>query len=185
MHIPASNQVTLHIQYVLLQWIVILQNVICIFTVFCVYYVFHGLLAERPYEVIVMVLATVVILIYIVVNYILSTKNDVKLVSFVLCSKQILFFWSSDKLAHACVTWRKTCYWVQGVLDPVTLHKPSRFSSRLMYPASDKLFSVLNFTHCKHSQTLHLQNNTKERMRLNPANSLANHASVLTTNTVF
>ncbi|XP_048752003.1 uncharacterized protein LOC125663715 isoform X2 [Ostrea edulis] len=58
--------------------------IIIINALFCVYYVFHGLLAERPYEVIVMVLATVVILIYIVVNYILSTKNDVKLARLVL-----------------------------------------------------------------------------------------------------
>lgn len=52
-----------------------------LFAVFCIYYVIHGLLAERPYEVIVMVLATFAVLIYIIVNYIMSTQNDVKLVS--------------------------------------------------------------------------------------------------------
>ncbi|XP_052712550.1 uncharacterized protein LOC128186728 [Crassostrea angulata] len=53
--------------------------IIIINAFFCVYYVLHGILAERPYEVFVMVLATSAILISIIVNYILTTKNDVKL----------------------------------------------------------------------------------------------------------
>lgn len=58
--------------------------IIIINALFCIYYVFHGLLAERPYEVIVMVLATFAVLIYIIVNYILSTQNDIKLARLVL-----------------------------------------------------------------------------------------------------
>lgn len=58
--------------------------IIIINALFCIYYVIHGLLAERPYEVIVMVLATFAVLIYIIVNYIMSTQNDVKLARLVL-----------------------------------------------------------------------------------------------------
>lgn len=63
--------------------ILILLILLHIFTVFCMYYVIYGLRAERPYEVAVMVLATFAILMYIILNYAMSTRNDVKLVSFV------------------------------------------------------------------------------------------------------
>ena len=70
-------------------WLFWLKN----FSVFCVYYVCHGLLAERPYEVMVMVLATAAVLIYIIVNYIVSPKNTVKLVSSYM--KAALFLYCS------------------------------------------------------------------------------------------
>lgn len=58
--------------------------IIIVNALFCIYYVIHGLLAERPYEVIVMVLATFAVLIYIIVNYIMSTQNDIKIARLVL-----------------------------------------------------------------------------------------------------
>nr|XP_022335600.1 uncharacterized protein LOC111132151 isoform X1 [Crassostrea virginica] len=58
--------------------------IIIVNALFCVYYVCHGLLAERPYEVMVMVLATAAVLVYIIVNYITSLKTDVKLARLVL-----------------------------------------------------------------------------------------------------
>ncbi|XP_061163070.1 uncharacterized protein LOC133172236 isoform X2 [Saccostrea echinata] len=58
--------------------------VIIVNAVFCMYYVFHGLLAERPYEIIVMVLATIAVTIYVIVNFILGPKKDVKIARLVL-----------------------------------------------------------------------------------------------------
>ncbi|KAK3104852.1 hypothetical protein FSP39_011707, partial [Pinctada imbricata] len=48
-------------------------------TVFCSYYLIHGVLTERPYEIGVLVMATLIVLVYIVLNFSLAqTKGVVK-----------------------------------------------------------------------------------------------------------
>ena len=53
-----------------------------IFSVFCAYYVLNGVLAERPYEILVFVIATVIVWVYIIANYALRPGDGpIKLVS--------------------------------------------------------------------------------------------------------
>lgn len=49
--------------------------IIIINTVFCVYYVLNGIVAERPYEILVFVVATAVVWIYIIANYALRPEQ--------------------------------------------------------------------------------------------------------------
>ncbi|XP_064610317.1 uncharacterized protein LOC135474689 isoform X2 [Liolophura sinensis] len=53
-------------------------------TLFCMYYVLHGVLRERPYEIMILTLATGVVLLYSILNYALSKQDTVKLVRLIL-----------------------------------------------------------------------------------------------------
>ena len=62
----------------------IISNQHCLsLAVFIAYYLIHGVLTERPYEILVLVIATFIVLVYIVVNYAVgkSTRDVIKLVS--------------------------------------------------------------------------------------------------------
>lgn len=59
--------------------------IIIINTVFCIYYVLNGILAERPYEILVFVIATGIVWIYIIVNYALN-PGTIKLIRLVIAS---------------------------------------------------------------------------------------------------
>ncbi|CAG2221507.1 unnamed protein product [Mytilus edulis] len=57
--------------------------IVIINTIFCLYYVLNGILAERPYEILVFVLANIIVWIYVIANYAIS-PGDIKLVRLVL-----------------------------------------------------------------------------------------------------
>lgn len=47
-----------------------------LFPAFCYFYTLHGVLYEQPYEILVLVVTTVVLLIYLVLMYSESTSSD-------------------------------------------------------------------------------------------------------------
>lgn len=61
------------------------------------YYVFHGVLRERPYEIMVLALATGVVLLYSILNYALSKQDTVKLVSYAVEILAVIIMKSSWK----------------------------------------------------------------------------------------
>ncbi|KAL5013823.1 hypothetical protein ScPMuIL_008093 [Solemya velum] len=55
-------------------------------TIFCSFYLIHGLLRERPYEILILSVAVLVIWVYIVINFDLGTKTTVKITRLVIAT---------------------------------------------------------------------------------------------------
>ncbi|XP_046360895.2 uncharacterized protein LOC124138347 [Haliotis rufescens] len=58
--------------------------VIIVNACFCAFYLVHGVLKERPYEIFILVITTVIMLIYLIVNYSVGAEGTIKLVRLII-----------------------------------------------------------------------------------------------------
>ncbi|XP_059158391.1 uncharacterized protein LOC131942505 [Physella acuta] len=52
--------------------------------VFCIWFVIEGVLRERPSELVILTIATVIIMVYLIANYLAGYHNDIKLIRLII-----------------------------------------------------------------------------------------------------
>ncbi|CAL1538193.1 unnamed protein product [Lymnaea stagnalis] len=52
--------------------------------VFCIWFVIEGVLRERPSELLILTIATVIVMVYLIVNYTAGVQNDVKMIRLII-----------------------------------------------------------------------------------------------------
>lgn len=60
--------------------------VLLLSTVFCLWYLIEGIMLERPYEILVLSISTVVVWLYIILNFSLGKRDTVKMVRLIITS---------------------------------------------------------------------------------------------------
>ncbi|XP_046583425.1 uncharacterized protein LOC124290674 [Haliotis rubra] len=58
--------------------------VIIVNACFCLFYLVHGVLKERPYEIFILVITTIIMLVYLIVNYSVGKQDTIKLVRLII-----------------------------------------------------------------------------------------------------